>query len=71
MASGGLEKFQMCQYPCEGQAGLQEGKGEALMGVHANIQILDVAESKHLDTEVGVGAVLCQGCNSKHISSHQ
>lgn len=41
-----------------------------MMGFHANIQILHVAESKHLDTEVGVGD-LCQDCNSKHISSHQ
>ena len=42
-----------------------------MTGPQAQVQILNVAESKRLDTEMGMNDFLCQGCNSKHISSHQ
>lgn len=37
----------------------------------AQLQILDMAESELLDTELRTEDFLSQGCDSEHISSHQ
>lgn len=55
----------MSRYLGEDQAGRpMRREGKAVTEAHAQVQIREVADREHLDTEVGVGSFLCAATDS-------